>query len=127
MFTWFDYFELAAELAARTGDEAAERTAISRAYYAVFCTARRLLRARGERLPGGGRDHVAVWDRFHAIPDPVHRRIADRGRRLRRRRGRADYEDVYAELVRDARSSIRLARLVLTDLEALHGREPGAP
>lgn len=127
LFPWSDFLDLAAELASRTGDAAAERIAIGRASYAAFCSARRILRSHSEGLTGGGRDHVSVWDRFHAVPDPVHRRIADRGRRLRRRRNRADYEDVYGDLSRHARSSIGLARLVLADLDSLRGQLPGAP
>lgn len=119
MFAWSDFLDLAAELGTRTGDEAAERTAIGRSYYAAFCTARQVLRSRGERLPGGGRAHVAVWGRFSATPDVVHRRIADRGRRLRRRRGRADYEDTYPDLTVETEDSIDLARRLLADLDAI--------
>lgn len=118
VFAWSEFLELAAELGERTGNEAAERTAIGRCYYAVFCTARQVLRSRGERLPGGGAAHVSVWNRFHGTPDLVHRRIADRGRRLRRRRGRADYEDTYPDLTVDAQDSIDLARRLLADLDA---------
>ena len=40
MFEWAAYHTLARELATRSGDEAALRTAVSRAYYAAFCRAR---------------------------------------------------------------------------------------
>jgi uncharacterized protein (UPF0332 family) len=119
VFAWSDYLDLADELAARVGEEAAERTAISRAYYAAFGMARAYLRAKGVGIPSGSLAHVAAWDRFHATPDPVHRRIADRGRRLRKRRGRADYEDTYVGLAVDVLDSVSLCRRLLADLATL--------
>jgi hypothetical protein len=100
-------------------DEAAERSAIGRAYYAAFGMARTYLRRQGVRLPPGGLPHVAVWDRFHAVPDRAHRRIADRGRHLRRWRTRADYDDQYPGLTREARTSVAFARGILTDFDSL--------
>ena len=92
MLTWSDDLHLANELARRTGDEASQRWAISRAYYAAFGSAGDYLNGSGSRVPTAGRAHTVVWDRFHALPNPVHRRIADLGRNLRRRSGRADYD-----------------------------------
>ena len=119
MFTWSDFLGLADELAGRFGDEAAERTAIGRAYYAAFNAARDYLVRTGASIPQAGQAHVLVWDRFHAGPDPVHRRIADRGRNLRKRRGRADYDAVYPQVSRDARASVVMARRLLADLASL--------
>lgn len=116
MFAWPDYLDLAAELAEWNGNEAAERSAISRAYYPAFGMARGYLRGVGVSLPSGSRAHVAVWDHFHTTPNPVHRRIADRGRQLRRRRGRADYEDAYPGVSLDASDAVSLARRLLADL-----------
>ncbi len=45
MFVWTDYLVLAERLAARDADEAALRTAISRAYYAAYHRASTYVRA----------------------------------------------------------------------------------
>ena len=119
MFDWADFLVLATELAGRSGVEAAERAAISRAYYATYGVARAYQRRSGTIVPARGRAHLLVWDHFHAVPDRVHRRIADRGRRLRRRRDRADYDDTYPDLSAEALDSVDLARRLLADLAAL--------
>jgi len=62
-FDWQEYLLLARELSQRSG-EAALRSAISRAYYAAFCTACNYLRQRGESIPDSEHSHKAVWDSF---------------------------------------------------------------
>lgn len=119
MFAWADFLDLADDLATRTGDEAAERSAISRAYYAVFGSARDHLSRSGVGLPQAGAAHAIVWTRFHAGPASVHRRIGTVGRRLLRRRRRADYDIAYPRLTREARESVELARRLLADLASL--------
>lgn len=118
-FAWSAFLDLAVELALRTGDEAAARTAISRAYYAAFGTARGFLLQRGVGLPSGGLAHAAVWGRFHVTPDPIHRRIADRGRVLRKLRGRADYDERYPISTKNATNAVWSALGLLTDLATL--------
>ena len=119
MFRWSDLLDLAEELVQRSGDEAAERTAISRAYHAAFGTARRRLDPTGARIPETSHSHAIVWTTFHATPDRDHRRIADRGRRLRQWRIKADYVDVVPDLSATAQTAVSLARRVLTDLANL--------
>ena len=60
MFDWADFLALATEPAGRSGTN----------------------------VPARGRAHLLDWEHFHTVPDRVRRRIADRGRRLRRRRDR---------------------------------------
>lgn len=132
MFDWADYLTLADELASRTGDEAAERTAVNRAYYAAFGVARRHLIRSGVAIPRIGAAHTHVWTSFHDTPDLTQRRIANLGRRLLRRRRRADYDDPYPALSADAPLAVAWARRVLTDLAALPsptggGRLPSLP
>ena len=54
MFRWSDFLDVAAELAGRIGDEAAERTAIGRAYDAAFGAARDDLIRTGSPIPKMG-------------------------------------------------------------------------
>ena len=118
MFDWSDFLDVAEELAQRTGDEAALRTAIGRAYYAALGMARDHLARSGIRIPQAAA-HTIVWDRFRASPDRAERRIANLGQQLRKRRRRADYDASYPDIASDARKVVRWARRLLTDLAAL--------
>ena len=120
MFDWETFLDLAdALLAEPAPSEAAARTAISRAYYAVFRAARRLLDPSGTVIPPDGRAHKTVWDAFQTAPSGVRRRIAQEGRRLKRRREQADYDDVYPNLLAEARQTVTTARRLLEDIGAL--------
>lgn len=118
MFDWMKYHSLAAELCAGL-DPAAHRSAVSRAYYAVFHLACGYAERRGASLPRYEK-HAALWQWFDP-PDPApgrtrnERRIGRDGKRLRQRRNDADYEagaDVTGQLV----DSMRLARALLEAL-----------
>jgi uncharacterized protein (UPF0332 family) len=68
-FDWSNYLSLAQMLVNQPNEagmeEAALRSAMSRAYYAAFCAARNFLHDRGEWLPTESRlDHGLVKDRF---------------------------------------------------------------
>jgi uncharacterized protein (UPF0332 family) len=119
VWEWSAFLDLARELVNRPDDEAAARSAISRAYYAAFGTAREHLVQRGIAVPKAGPAHALVWDHFHAVGDTLHRRIANLGRTLRKYRGHADYDDTYPDLERDARRAVRFARRLLSDLDSL--------
>ena len=63
--------------------------------------------------------HIVVWDRFHGSSNPVERRIGDRGRRLRKRRGSADYDDRFTNLANVVSDTIGMTRRLLADLASL--------
>lgn len=103
MFDWTAYLELAQELAHQgtqsPNDEAKLRSAVSRAYYAAYCTARNRLRDKDTgQVPRGTDAHSFVWDCFSASPDDRRKRIGESGQRLRRDRNSADYDDVVTKL-----------------------------
>src|SRR5205809_766265 len=91
------------------GTEAAWRSAVSRAHYAVFHVARQLLEDLGFAVPRGDRAHGHLWLRLSNCRDP---QVENAGRELndlRRHRNRADYEmnvplssSTAAALVQDA-------------------------
>jgi uncharacterized protein (UPF0332 family) len=118
-FSWSQYLTLADELAQRTHDAASLRSAISRAYYAVFCSARDLLHAEGVPLRQAGGLHEAVWQAF--LTDPRRQRISigQRGDRLRRDRARADYEANFPRLVEVTAQSVATAWMALRQIQAL--------
>jgi hypothetical protein len=80
VLAWRDFLVLARELAFREGDESALRTAISRAYYASYCTAGEHVLSRSPGLVAADLSH-----------DRVRWRIFDDGMALRAARLQADY------------------------------------
>src|SRR2546430_464765 len=103
-FDWSDFLELARELgqpgAMRPREEARLRTAISRAYYAVFCRARNHLLTRYPTvpIPRGPDAQRVVWQRFDGRADTTSRVVATNLERLRDWRNSADYDDTIGAL-----------------------------
>jgi len=124
-FDWADYLTLAEALerdpATPGPEEAAQRAAISRAYYAVFCRARNFARDReGLILTGEAQDHGLVVAHFRSSTDKTRRKIASDLGRLRTNRNKADYDDVLAGRQRSlAQLSVTTARTLLTALASL--------
>lgn len=112
MFDWFDYFDLAQELLQHDG-EAYQRSAVSRAYYAVYCNARNRLQLGGEYAPQKDEtEHTHVWNTFGRGPEPERIKIGELGHRLRERRNMVDYDnciDRLSDVVDDA--MIKASRL----------------
>jgi len=118
-FNWLQYLSLASQMVAQPGEEYA-RSATSRAYYGVFCTAREALQARrGQRFQSQGSVHLQVINALKGDPNPS---IATLGRdmdRLRRERNRADYEGAQPFSEWRAQKSLVLARSIATDLNLI--------
>ncbi|MGH2615404.1 MAG: HEPN domain-containing protein [Thermomicrobiales bacterium] len=118
-FDWEEYLELAEKLVAWRGDPAAERSAISRAYYAAFHKAKTYFLVKGGRLTFQGEDHGAVADWFK---DSVHRDLRKIGidvERLRRLRRVADYDERFAHLSNEAQAAVTLARRTVDVISGL--------
>ncbi len=123
-FQWSDYLALADRLFKTPNtpgpDEAAYRSAVSRAYYAAFCSARNFARDREKlNLPQTAKAHQLVMAHFHSSQDPLRRKIARNLRRLRDQRNRADYDDTLARPEALAQSAVTLAEHLLNDLKTL--------
>ncbi len=92
LFNWEQYLSLAQELRQRTeSDQAAMRSAVSRAYYAAFNKAADRMEAEGEPRPTSGDSHRIVWEYYKKRPDRFRRQIGEDGQRLKRQRIEADY------------------------------------
>ncbi|MGH9421106.1 MAG: hypothetical protein ACRD3J_14110 [Thermoanaerobaculia bacterium] len=121
-FEWRDYFTLAETLLSselRGGREACLRSAMSRAYYAAFATARRQSRERhGGIVRQSAAEHGEVAT-FYASRGDAGGAIAAHLTRLRFLRNRADYDDELAGPDEAADEAIARAREVLQLLEAL--------
>jgi uncharacterized protein (UPF0332 family) len=112
-FDWEEYLEFAEEQVRRRGNPSAERSAISRAYYAVFHLAKDRYVASGYPLTFRADDHgsVAAW--FERSEDREQRRIGINLSRLRQLRRDADYSDTFPGLSREAEAAVELARRLL--------------
>ena len=114
-FTSPQYLELAESLLGE--HEAARRTAVSRAYYAVFHAARRRrnqdLGFETTRTIG----HKDLWDYYKQ--SVTTRRLTLRGERLLKRRQQADYDISPAWDLKSAGETVHDARQLLRELDAL--------
>ena len=86
-----DFLTLA-ETWIKAATEAEWRFAVSRAYYAAFHEARRLLRSLGFQVPRGDQAHAYLWLRLSNCGDPSTVLAGSDLNRLRRERNRADYD-----------------------------------
>jgi hypothetical protein len=91
-FNWNDFFTLAEKLAAEA-DDAAKRTAVSRAYYSAFHDAME----RAERNCGpkqGATSHDWCWNRYIYSGDNNCNGIGVAGNRLKAMRVHVDYNSM---------------------------------
>jgi uncharacterized protein (UPF0332 family) len=116
VFDWSGFADLAQELAQRSGDEAAERSAISRAYYAAFHTARDYLDKTGPPVARSGSAHVEVRNRMLWS----ERQVGEGLRRLHGLRKHADYDDLYPDdLSADAAFAVALSQTLINAIDKL--------
>ena len=80
--------------------EAKKRSAISRAYYAAFCSARNYLRDKehDQDIRAGGDVHGYVRKQFKTSEDEVAREVGEDLARLVAKRNLVDYDDNIASL-----------------------------
>ena len=125
-FDWSEYFNLAQELAG-TSEEAKLRSAISRAYYSVFCLARNYWRdiQQDPRLSRNKtydiNDHQYVAEEFIHYR-PKSQTMIEIGKdltRLRKMRNKADYEDTFYNLQQEAKTALMLAQNIISKLNEL--------
>lgn len=94
-FDWNEYLILAIELQKRQ-DEASLRTAISRAYYFVYHTAKARPAVKQYNFNvDEGRSHQQLWELYERNDNDSCREIAMIAMRLRKRRIDADYSMVF--------------------------------
>ncbi len=117
-FAWTDFLALAERLARDSDNEAAQRTAISRAYYAAYHAAAIFVRAKG--ILTIGHTHSTVWRALIADPDPDRALVGRRGDDLKRLRTNADYRNPFPGDVGSlGQHAIANARVVIDELDRL--------
>jgi hypothetical protein len=123
-FDWQEYLKLAEHLrdnpAGALNQEAAGRSAVSRAYYAVFCHARNYAQMRENFIPlGDADDHRRLFDHFERTNK---RDIARHLQQLRRWRNDADYVDALVGIAAMAKNAVAEAHRVRNKIDAAERR-----
>lgn len=93
-FDWVDFLNLANSLSSKA-DESSKRSAISRAYYAAFCSARDRLTASGIDVPRTGKAHERVPELYGYSGDWESQQIKEMLTREKVIRNSADYDKVF--------------------------------
>lgn len=117
MFDWTEFLELARYFQNRFSvgfsTEASNRSCVSRAYYAAFCTARNYAESHlGFVRTGTPRDHALLRQHLQSLGG-AWSIVAENLQSLRTYRNQCDYEDSVANLNRMATDSIQLAEFVI--------------
>jgi uncharacterized protein (UPF0332 family) len=120
-FRWVEFFALAEQIASTSGagytDEASNRTAVSRAYYAAFCSLRNYAASQlGFQPQGTPRDHTTLRLHLQALGSEWAT-VARYLQELRLWRNQCDYDDEVPNLS-------ELTRLALLRAEAVLQRVP---
>ncbi|MEO8905502.1 MAG: HEPN domain-containing protein [Polyangiaceae bacterium] len=106
-----------AEKLAADGGDSQLRSAISRAYYSAFNTARQFLQRESISVPKDGQAHDFVWKQ---LKQPGRTRLllgaGNNGERLKARRTKADYRDEFTGLESESKQAIDEARQILKAL-----------
>lgn len=118
MFDWAYYIDLA-ELLLQSPDEASKRSAISRAYYAVYGVACRL---QPNTNKYSGSSHKGYWEQWIHDPNPAKQKLSIDGNRLWKYRKRADYESVVRNISQDAVTAVHMAKRLLGEIQKLSGQ-----
>lgn len=116
MISGKDFLKLA-DIWIRGGTEAEWRSAVSRAYYAVFHEARRLLRDLKFRVPRADVAHAYLWMRLANCGNAALQMAGNDLNTLRRERNRADYDVELAFDQTQARLQIQAARRIVQTLD----------
>jgi uncharacterized protein (UPF0332 family) len=114
-FDWREYLDLARELAGLQGSgysqEAAERSAVSRAYYAAFCWARNYAEKNlGFQPEGKPSDHAKLREHLQKKGYPE---LASGLNKLREWRNACDYDDQVSKLHQQVSSSLKVADKII--------------
>lgn len=113
-FNWSDYLKIAKLLMASSDPatkEASLRSAVSRAYYAAFITARNFARDKKHlNLEGRTTDHFKVIDFFRKSNPRIDREL----KQLKIFREICDYEDHVENLETIAQDAINCSEKIIT-------------
>ena len=121
-FNWGEYLNVSRHLENQSRQpnqsldfvEACQRAAVSRAYYAAFCTARNYAQAQMGYTPTKtGDDHKNVRELFRQHPYLYMRKVFTNLKRLSRLRKECDYDDTVDNLSKKLQEAVKLAEDIL--------------
>lgn len=115
-----EFLTVATLLAARA-TEADWRSAVSRAYYAAFHSAREFLTLLRFRVPAGEQAHAYLWLRLSNTGDPKTDAIGRLLRDLRGRRNISDYDLARSRSQANAQDALNDARDLIVQMDTLAG------
>jgi uncharacterized protein (UPF0332 family) len=114
-FDWIQYLVLARDLGTRA-DEAALRSAVSRAYYAAYNAANAYCANNNIQIFKNKGSHEDLWDAFLRQGDLISGTVHTKGDRLRFRRTKADYHSEVSGLASMAEQSLQDSHDILRSL-----------
>lgn len=120
-FDWNKFRELAEELRQRD-DEAAQRTAISRIYYAVYWRARNLLQDEGFVFRHYDSSHRQIWEAYNN-KGLTYRAISVSGSKLHQSRVQADYFAEIKNVKTLVQESFKLAENISNYLQQIEKKQ----
>jgi len=97
MFDWNE-FKILAEKLKNEKDEASQRTATSRLYYAIYWKARLQIISKGYRYVRNQSSHKQIWDEYLRKSGLDNQDIGNKGKELHKNRIKADYFDEIKKL-----------------------------
>jgi uncharacterized protein (UPF0332 family) len=116
MFEWENFLDLAEVLAAEPNNEAAARSAISRAYYATFHTGRDYLVRAGIPIDRSRNAHLQVQDELRHKNETIGQDV----KRLHVWRKYADYDtQSIPDVAGQAAVAVTLARETIDAIKAI--------
>jgi uncharacterized protein (UPF0332 family) len=96
-FDWKDYHKLAVTLSG-AGDEASKRTAVSRSYYFAYHLALERAKASHYSPSMNAGSHKQLWEHYEINSSRDCKKLAQIGKRMKRKRVQADYEEHFLRL-----------------------------
>jgi len=124
-FNWLEFYRLAGDLSSLTADEAAMRSAISRAYYTTYHLAEERRKNRNIPLPPASAGvHFRLWSLFKNHPQSGCRKVGIDGDRLRKRRKAADYDAVINNLPSETILAMQEAQKLIASIISLPANLP---
>jgi uncharacterized protein (UPF0332 family) len=116
VFDWIDFLELAEDLASQPENEAAARTAVSRAYYATFHAGRAYLVRTGHAFDRSRNAHFQVQFELWQVREDIGREV----QRLHSWRKTADYDrSGFDNAAKQARIATDVARETIFRINAI--------
>ena len=124
-FDWCEYLNLAEQLAGSATTsvslEAKQRSAVSRSYFAAYCTARNYLEDADEvQFPSSSdAQRIVIATLEGSSQGSPRRAVGQNLRRLKNRRNTADYDDMVPGIAKMTQDSLRVCRGIMSTLAGL--------